>query len=122
MMVAARSSPVSAPSRNVPPLLSPMLVELPCWSPVLVDPIETPPPLLAALETPPFPLLAVSVCADTMPTNAVEAIAAIANPLMSFFIGSNSSPLTLWPPLAQKRASRPELRRASATPRHAATI
>jgi hypothetical protein len=37
-------------------------------------------------------------------------------------MGSDSSPLTLCPPLARKRASRPESRRASATPRHAATI
>ena len=103
-------------------MLLPVLVDPPLPPPVLVDPTDTPPPLLSAVETPPFPLLAVSDCADAIPTNVVEAIAAIASPLMNFFIGFRSSPLTLCPPLAQKRASRPESRRASATPRHAATI
>jgi hypothetical protein len=95
------------------------LVE-PAVSPVLVDPTLTEPPLLSEVETPPFPLSAFR-WADAAPTNADEAIAAIASPLMSLFIGSGSSPLTLCLPLARKRASRPESRRASATPRHAAT-
>jgi hypothetical protein len=116
MTMAAMSSPV----KNSPLLIT--LVE-PTAFPALVSPMVTAPPLLLAFETPPFPVLAVSVsCADAAPTNAVEAIAAIASPLISFFIGSDSSPLTLCPPLARKRASRPESRRASATPRHAATI
>ena len=105
-------------------MLSPAPVELPLLPPLLASPTPTAPPLLLAFETPPFPLLALSLSswADTIPTSAYEATAAIASPAMNFFIGSSSSPLTLCPQLAWKRASRPELRRASATPRHAATI
>jgi hypothetical protein len=111
MMVWARLSPVPAPLRSIAPPVVP---------PVPVSPTLTPPPSALEFETPPFPLSAF-LWADAAPRNTDEAIAAIARPLMSFCIGSRSSPLTLCLPLARKRASRPEPRRASATPRHAAT-
>jgi hypothetical protein len=114
MIDAARSSESNNPAASI------TVVE-PLTSPVFVDPTVTGPPSLVEVTTPPFPALAF-LWADAAPRKTDEAIAAIARPLMNFFIGSSSSPLTLCLPLARKRASRPESRRASATPRHAATI
>src|SRR3954447_21469177 len=81
---------------------------VPLLPPVLVEPTETDPPLLSAVETPPLPPAAASMyCADATPTNAVEAIAAIASPVTSLLFIGSSPPLSRCPPpLARVRASR----------------